>query len=415
MTAYEALASSVPWEGPAIGLLDLDAFFASVEQLDHPAWRGRPLIVGAAAERRGVVSTASYEARRFGVHSAMSSARARELCPDAIWTEGHFARYREMSAKVMAIIGDETPYVEQVSVDEAFFDVTPGRFSRESPVTICARVQSRVAQLGVTCSIGLGTNKTVAKIASERDKPRGLTVVMPGTEDSFLSPLPVRAMSGIGAAAERGLHAMGVRTLGQLAAADPSDVAGVLGSMTPRMIARARGIENSEVRESACRREAKSVSNERTFVDDLTRQEDVRAAVRSLSIMVARRLRHDGLIGDLVTLKLKFDYAHTRTAQSQVGHATDDEDVIARKATELLGGIWSVGTPIRLIGIGVSGFEGSGSSDQLGLFEEDVDRSDLHEATDEVLRRFGDGAIGYGSEFRMRNRTTGGHPRSAGA
>jgi len=178
------------WEGPAIGLLDLDAFFASVEQLDHPEWRGRPLIVGGSPERRGVVSTASYEARRYGVHSAMPSSQARRLCPDAVWTQGHFGRYREMSERVMAVLDAETPLVEQVSIDEAFFDVTPGRYSHESPIGICRRVQAAVAGLGVTCSIGIGVNKTVAKIASEREKPRGLTVVYPGTEQGFLARCP---------------------------------------------------------------------------------------------------------------------------------------------------------------------------------------------------------------------------------
>lgn len=174
-------SSPFAWDGPAIGLLDLDAFFASVEQLDHPEWRGRPLIVGGSPDRRGVVSTASYEARRYGVHSAMPSATAARLCPDAIWTQGNFPRYREVSAQVMDVLLQETPLVEQVSIDEAFFDVTPGRYSKESPVAICRRVIERVSELGVTCSIGIGVNKTVAKIASEREKPRGLTVVMPGT------------------------------------------------------------------------------------------------------------------------------------------------------------------------------------------------------------------------------------------
>ncbi len=178
------------WSGPAIGLLDLDAFFASVEQLDHPEWRGKPVIVGGSPDKRGVVSTASYEARAFGVHSAMSSAQAQRLCPHAIWTHGHFDRYREMSARVMGILADETPFVDRVSIDEAFFDITPGRFSKESPIGIAQRISKRVRELGLTCSIGLGCNKTVAKIASERDKPRGLTVVLPGTERGFLRPLP---------------------------------------------------------------------------------------------------------------------------------------------------------------------------------------------------------------------------------
>ena len=193
------------WSGPAVGLLDLDAFFASVEQLDHPAWRGRPVIVGGDADARGVVSTASYEARAFGVRSAMPSAQARRLCPQAIWTHGHFDRYRELSAQVMAILEDETPYVDRVSIDEAFFDVTPGRFSREDPVAICRRISARVASLGITCSIGVGTSKAVSKIASDFDKPHGITVVYPGTERAFLAPLPVGKMSGIGPVAQKQL------------------------------------------------------------------------------------------------------------------------------------------------------------------------------------------------------------------
>ena len=210
--------SAIDWRGPAIGLLDLDAFFASVEQLDHPEWRGKPVIVGGSSQHRGVVSTASYEAREYGVHSAMPSYQAERLCPDAIWTHGHYARYRELSDRVMGFLVEETPRVQQVSIDEAFFDVTPGRYSRENPVDICQRIQRMVSEIGITCSIGIGANKTVAKIASERDKPRGLTVVLPGTEASFLAPLPVRAMSGIGGATEQRLEELGIHTLGELAA-----------------------------------------------------------------------------------------------------------------------------------------------------------------------------------------------------
>ena len=161
-----------PWEGPAILLVDLDAFFASVEQHDHPAWRGKPVIVGGDADRHGVVSTCSYEARAFGVRSAMPASRARALCPDAIWTSSHFGRYREMSQQVMDILRDETPFVQQVSIDEAFMDVTPNRINTTHPVVIARRIMDRVEALGVTCSIGVGTSKSVAKIASDMDKSR---------------------------------------------------------------------------------------------------------------------------------------------------------------------------------------------------------------------------------------------------
>ena len=353
-----ALAESLlqPWEGPAILLVDLDAFFASVEQLDHPEWRGRPVIVGGSADRRGVVSTASYEARRFGVHSAMPSATARRLCPDAIWTRGNFARYREMSAQVMAILGGETPLVEQVSIDEAFFDVTPGRFSRESPIAICRRVQERVAALGVTCSIGLGVNKTVAKIASEREKPRGLTAVLPGTERAFLAPLPVGAMSGVGPATQERLRKMGIRTLGELSRADEGELERVFGVLGPRMALRAAGLERSAVAAAAAPDEVKSVSNERTFSEDLTERDQIRAGIAHVSEMVGRRLRRKGLRGHTVTLKVKYDATHARTAQRALPEPTDDERVFGRVAAALLDELWQPGMRVRLLGVGVSGF-----------------------------------------------------------
>ena len=190
------------WQGKAIILLDLDAFFASVEQLDHPEWRGKPVIVGGDASKRGVVSTCSYEARKFGVRSAMPASQAARLCPHAIWASSNFARYKEMSAKVMSIMLDESPFLQQVSIDEAFLDITPSAYNPESPVSIAQRIQKRVCDLGITCSIGLGTSKSIAKVASDMDKPRGLTVVFPGREAAFLQDLPIARMSGIGSVAQ---------------------------------------------------------------------------------------------------------------------------------------------------------------------------------------------------------------------
>ncbi len=301
------------WNGPAIGLMDLDAFFASVEQLDHPEWRGKPVIVGGSPEKRGVVSTCSYEARVYGVRSAMSSAQAKRLCPEAIWTPGHFDRYREMSARVMAILADETPFVDRVSIDEAFFDISPGRFCDEHPIQIAQRISRRVSELGVTCSIGLGRNKTVAKIASERDKPRGLTIVTPGTERGFLAPLPVRAMSGIGAAAESALARVGIRTLGQLADASDGLLSPIFGINAELVRRRAAGLEVSEVRAIDAPDDVKSVSNERTFAHDLTDPSDVKAAIQLLSESVGARLRRRGLAGRTVTLKLKYSFGEGRT------------------------------------------------------------------------------------------------------
>ena len=390
------------WSGPAIGLMDLDAFFASVEQLDHPEWRGRPLIVGGSASRRGVVSTASYEARVYGVHSAMPSAAAQRLCPEAIWTRGNFARYREVSDQVMDILVDETPRVEQVSIDEAFFDVTPAHFSHESPVAICKRIQERIAKLGVSASIGLGVNKTVAKIASERDKPRGMTVVLPGSEPAFLAPLDVGEMSGIGKATRSVLAGIGIHTLGELAACDERQMEKLFGVAGPRMVCRAAGKERSEVCTRVKKREVKSVSNERTFATDLKESRDVRAAIKHVAALTGTRLRRKGLCGTEVTLKLKFDATHTRTASAPLPSPTDDEHVFAQEALRLLESIWRQGTPIRLVGISISGFAGH-SSHQLMLFDDKKDDQTLssHDlrrlalATDEVKKRFGDYAIAY--------------------
>ena len=405
----------IPWNGRAVGLMDLDAFFASVEQLDHPEWRGKPVIVGGSAERRGVVSTASYEARVYGVHSAMPSWQAKRLCPQAIWTHGHYARYRELSDKVMAILHAQTPLVEQVSIDEAFFDVTPGRYSHESPIAICQRIQEEVSQLGITCSIGLGTNKTVAKIASERQKPRGLTVVLPGTEAAFLAPLPVRAMSGIGSASEKRLSELGIHTLGQLAKRDPDQMRAIFGVSGPRMVARASGLEQSRVRDAEEPDEVKSVSNERTFAHDLTTREELVAAIGHVSALTGTRLRRKGLAGTQVTLKLKFDITHTHTAQRQLDEPTDDEHVFGAVAVRLLDGLWREGTGVRLVGVAVSGFDGTRPR-QLGLFDEDEpsapqdeaatskrDLRALSVATDSIRARFGNDALSYGRDLRLKH------------
>ena len=414
------------WAGPAVGLLDLDAFFASVEQLDHPEWRGKPVIVGGSADKRGVVSTASYEARRFGVHSAMASWQAERLCPQAIWTQGHYDRYREMSARVMSFLTDETPLVEQVSIDEAFFDVTPGKWSRESPVEICRRVQARVAALGVTCSIGIGTSKTVAKIASEREKPRGLTVVYPGTERKFLAPLPVGAMSGIGKATEKRLVEMGIRTLGQLSRADEAEMRRAFGVMGPRMVLRAAGLERSPVASIAAADDPKSVSNERTFDADLTDEAEVRAAIMHIAGIVGRRLRRHGLTGSTVTLKVKYDACSGRTAQTRLAAPSCEESEFGREACRLLRQIWSPGMHVRLIGVGVSGFSAADAEPvQLGLFDPDGgaegdgassqggnakgkkrDMAALSAACDSLKDRFGDAAIGYGRDLRFQNRVS---------
>ncbi len=410
----------LPWEGPAILLVDLDAFFASVEQLDHPGWRGKPVIVGGDADAHGVVSTCSYEARAFGVRSAMAASLARELCPEAIWTRGHFSRYREMSNAIMGILRDETPHVQQVSIDEAFMDVTPTKVNHEHPVSVARRIQARVAALGVTCSVGVGTTKSVAKVASDMDKPRGLTVVYPGSEATFLAPLPVRTMSGVGASAERALVSHGVRTLGDLARADEGLLRKVFGKNAGMMRARAAGGDTSPVEADDT---VKSISNEVTFARDLTESEEVTSALSTIAAKVGRRLRRKQLSGRTLGIRVRYADRTTRSAQMRLPRQTDDELFFTPYALRLLEDLWQPGMRIRLLGVSMTGFEEEGVV-QEALFDVDEaaplddgvrspliaseeKRRGLLAATDALKEKFGESAVRFGCELRNERNTTG--------
>ena len=403
--------TALPWKGRAILLVDLDAFFASVEQLDHPAWRGKPVIVGGDSGQRGVVSTASYEARKYGVRSAMPSVTASKLCPDAIWTRGHYERYREVSNQVMDILKSETHLVQQVSIDEAFMDVTPNDVNTEHPVSIAMRIQQRVSELGVTCSIGVGTTKAVAKLASDMDKPRGLTVVMPGGEANFMAPLPIRALSGIGASSEKRLNERGIKTLGDLAAADDDLVVGLLGKAGRTMLDRARGLEDAPIEMDD---EVKSISNEISFARDLTDREDIIAAIAMMASKVGRRLRRKGLAGSTLSLKVRYSDRSVRSTQRQLEFDGDDEFLFMEMLDDMLDDLWHAGMPLRLVGVAVTGFERDGTADQLSLFE-DIEESnapsdshrDLLAATDKVKERFGESALRFGRELRLAGNETG--------
>lgn len=417
-------AALAPWQGPAILLVDLDAFFASVEQLDHPAWRGKPVIVGGDADKRGVVSTCSYEARAFGVRSAMAASLARELCPDAIWTRGHFSRYREMSNRIMDILRDETPHVQQVSIDEAFMDVSPTRTNTEHPVLIAARIARRVENLGVTCSIGVGTSKSVAKIASDMDKPRGLTVVYPGGEEAFLSPLPIRSLSGVGAVAEKTLKAHGVRTLGELARADEGLLHRVFGKNAEMMRNRAQGCDSSSIEADEG---VKSISHEVTFSTDLEDRADIEAAVRTLAAKVGRRMRRKQLKGRTVFLRMRYDDRTTRSSQTRLPRPSDDDLHFAPRLCALIDDLWRPGMRVRLIGVGVSGFQGddcaqeslfdaenfssadagASSMKQPSALADEGKRRRLIDATDILKDKFGEGAVVFGHELRNAGNTTG--------
>lgn len=353
-----------PWHGKAIALLDLDAFFASVEQLDHPEWRGKPVIVGGRSNKRGVVATASYEARKYGVHSAQPAYLAEQLCPHAIWTRGRFDRYRELSQQVMTILEETTPYVEQVSIDEAYFDITPGRYSNNDPISIITEIQKRVDTLGITCSIGLATNKSLAKIASDKNKPHGITVVYPGEERAFLSPLPISDLSGIGPKTAQKLKIAGITTLGELGEADDDVIMHLLGSLGSEIKQRAQGIDERPVEKVD---EVKSVSHEHTFDTDLYDEDALQRELYVLSQKVGRRLRKHKVTGSTITVKVRFDLTTTKTMQRTITEPTDDESVFYPLAVSLLKELLCERRGVRLLGVGVSHFETRHT--QLNLFE----------------------------------------------
>ena len=303
--------------GATILHVDLDAFFAAVEQRDNPNIRGKPVIVGGDPGARGVVSAASYEARRFGVHSAMPLRTAAALCPDGIFLPVNGAKYRTASRAVMAIMGRYTPRVEQVSIDEAFLDVAGSERLFGPPPAIAEAIKAAVrAEVGLTASVGVASTKLVAKIASDLRKPDGLVVVAPGDEAAFLAPLPIARLWGVGAQTRAALAEYGVRTIGDLAALDPQLLVRRLGKHGATLVERARGVDPSPVTGDA---EAKSVSHEHTFDVDTSDQDQIERTLLALAEGVAARLRAGGVRAATVQVKVRDSAFHTVTRQRTLG------------------------------------------------------------------------------------------------
>ena len=336
---------------------DLDAFYAAVEQLDNPELRGRAVLVGGRPDGRGVVATASYEARKFGVHSAMPMATAVRHCPEGIIVRPRFERYREMSARVMGIFRDVTDLVQPVSLDEAYLDITRAAAARP-PIAIAIDIKERVAaEVGLTVSVGLGTGKCVAKIASDLQKPDGLVVVAAGGEAEFLAPLPVGRLVGVGPKSAARLNGEGVHTIGQLAAMPDSWFARRFGKRGASISEHARGIDRDPVQTA---REAKSLSSETTFPEDLGAPDELLAVIERLSGSVADALARKGRAGRTVTVKIRLADYTTFTRRLTLPDATNEHAVIAATAWTLLERELAPERTFRLLGVGVSGFAAGG-------------------------------------------------------
>jgi DNA polymerase-4 len=375
----------------------LDAFFASCEQQEHPEYRGRPVVVGARPGHRGVVAAASYEARKFGIHSAMPISEAWRRCPNAVYVRPDINKYRQVSQQVLRILETITPTVEAASIDEAYLDVTGLEKLIGTPEMIGREIKQRVfAQTGLTVSAGLGPNRLVAKLGSEHRKPDGLTVVRPDQVLNFLAPMPIGNLRGLGCQTQKVFDRLRINTVAQLRAVPLQTLAQHLGQKAAASFHRqAWGIASDEV---VPNRKRKSISKEMTFETDIRDNAVLRDALRSLASDVARTARREGLSGAVVTLKIRFEGFETHTRQHKREASTNDERDILKTAWQLFQNGDLPKKRVRLIGVGVSGWEDNQPA-QADLFDKPKPRQDnqkLLKTIDAVTEKFGQGMLQVG-------------------
>ncbi|MEZ4566677.1 MAG: DNA polymerase IV [Desulfobacterales bacterium] len=344
--------------------VDMDAFFASVEQLDNPTLVAKPVIVGGTSGR-GVVAAASYEARKYGVRSAMPVFQARQKCPDGIFVPPRRHRYKDVSRTVMSVLQSFTPLVEQISIDEAFLDVTGCEAVFGPPREIGIKIKHQVkATVGLTCSVGIAPLKFLAKIASDMDKPDGLTFIAPEDVDRFIAALPVEKISGVGKKAGQALHQLGIATLGDVKKFPRENLVAHLGKYGSRLYELARGIDRSPVTPV---RPVKSVSAEETLAADVWDKEKLKKYLLRHSEEVGRQLRKKGRKARTVTVKIKYADFTLKTRQTKLSRSTSAAEIIYQAAVGLLEN-FSMGQPARLVGVGASDLDGPGRGTQLELF-----------------------------------------------
>ncbi len=373
--------------------VDMDAFYASVEQRDNPSLIGKPVIVGGSADGRGVVAASSYEARKFGIFSAMSAHRAKQLCPNAIFIRPRIDYYASVSKELRQIFEEFTPIIEPLSLDEAFLDVTGSEKAKGSAVHIGREIKSLVRErLNLTASVGVAPSKFVAKIASDLEKPNGFVIVMPELVQAFLDPLPVSRIWGVGKVKEQTFKRFAISTIGQLRCMSLDTLQELFGTSAEHYWRLSHGIDDRAVVPD---RDAKSISNETTFAEDLRDTEDLKAWLVLLVEQVGQRLRRSEKIGRTIELKIRFASFKTVTRSLTLHRSTNI-------TKELLEGALQVFTnhrqndrePIRLIGFGVSNLSSDGLV-QLDLFDqpEREQQKSIDKVTDEIAKKFGKHAL----------------------
>jgi DNA polymerase-4 len=385
--------------------VDMDAFFVSVEELYDPSLKGKPVVVGGRPNERGVVSAASYAARKFGVHSAMPLRRAYELCPQAIFLDGHPERYRERSGMVFEVLSEFSPQVEMASIDEAYLDLTGTQRLHGPPLAAAHRLHERVREVtGLNCSIGIAASRLLAKICSDQAKPNGVLRVLPGCEARFLAPLEVRRIPGVGKVTEGQLQALGIRTVGDLARLDEEFLRRRFGAWGVALAGKAQGLDaggwfDGEVGEEEA---PKSVSHEHTFGEDTADRRTLEALLARLTEMVGRRLREHPLFARTVQIKIRYQDFSTFTRARTLDHPTNLDTELLAEVRALFDRNW-IGKPVRLLGVAASSLEPS--EGQLSLLEQE--RSERWKralgAVDHLRNRFGEKSVslagGLGGDY----------------
>lgn len=385
----------------------MDAFFVSVEELFDPSLAGKPVVVGGRPNERGVVSAASYAARKFGVHSAMPLRTAYKLCPQAIFVDGHPERYRECSQQVYEVLGSFSPLVEMASIDEAYLDMTGTERLYGPPLKAAHLLHERMkAVTRLNCSIGIAASRLVAKITSDQAKPNGIVWILPGREAAFLAPLDVRKVPGVGKVTEKNLAAVGIKKVGDLTRLDDAFLEKRFGKWGLALAGKAKGLDaggwfDAEIGEDAG---PKSISHEHTFGEDTRDAVRIESTLARLSEMVGRRLREHGLHARTVQLKLRNTAFETITRARTLPRATNVDTELYETALELFRANWDVGSAVRLLGVHVSGWADDGG--QMGLLDDG-----RHEkwqqtlaAADRLRDRFGESAVSLAAGLRGRFR-----------